>query len=84
MRSRLATLLANKHTSGSAIVFALGEALAQIGPIWLPTHGDKFKATGHVLQQLAFVYGMLMAGDASQSVSKQDLEEMSNKPNPTP
>lgn len=77
-------LLSNKHTSGSALVFAFGAGLSQIGPIWFPAYTNQFSATGKFLQDIAFVYGMLMAGDASQSVTKDDLTAITNKPNQAP
>lgn len=55
----------NKHTSGAAI----GVAILTVAAIWLPQYKDKLDETARAL----VVYGLLAAGDASQSlrVSKE-------------
>lgn len=61
--NRLKILLANKHTTGAAIVYFL----CAVGRIWMPEYTEKFKHTG----ELAMTYGLLLAGDSKPSVTTE-------------
>ena len=64
------TFLKNKHTSGAAIAYGIAYGITQIGPVWFPQFADKFAKTGDLLQKLAVIYGLVAAGDASQSAKQ--------------
>lgn len=57
-------LLANKHTSGAAIVYIVANGIAKLGAIWFPTYKDQFDATTQFIENSAVAYGLIMAGDS--------------------
>lgn len=61
--NRLRILLANKHTTGAAVLFGL----CAFGQIWFPEYAEKFKRTG----QFALTYGLLLAGDSKPTVTTE-------------
>ena len=54
--NKLQLLLANKHTTGAAVVYALCE----LATIWFPAYKPQLDLT----KQWALVYGLLLAGDS--------------------
>jgi len=60
-------LLDNKHTSIAGLVYLGAKVLAQLGAVWWPEHKDQFTATANIIEGVAVSYGLLAAGDASQS-----------------
>lgn len=62
------TLLANPHTSASAVVYLVGKAVSQVLPSWLPQHTAQLQTTGEWLSWAAVTYGLLKAGDAKRPV----------------
>lgn len=74
MNGILKSILANKHTSGSAFLIIASSAIESLGPIWFPHFAEQFKGTSHWIEKAAFAYGLAMAGDASKA--KADLEEV--------
>lgn len=59
------TLLANKHTSGAALVYVGSIVAMEIGAVWFPNHAEQFKSTGKIIESAALTYGLLAAGDAN-------------------
>ena len=59
-------LMANKHTSGAAVVYIGCFAFAKIGTIWFPEHSQQFKQTLDAVKDIAVTYGFIMAGDAKK------------------
>ncbi len=83
--NRLKSLLANKHTSGAALLYALSTMASHSGGriaiIWFPSHAsqieDTVKAIAKWLEDLSFVWGMLAATDSSQlGQVKQDVQDI--------
>lgn len=64
VKSRLASLLSNPHTSGAAFIYIAAKAVAVLGAIWLPTYKAQFQDTAQAIESLAVAYGFIMAGDA--------------------
>ena len=64
MNTFIQRLLSNPHTSISALVWGL----CKLGSVWLPQYKDKFDAT----EAIAVSYGLLMAGDASNSAKAHE------------
>ena len=60
----LSTLLANKHTSGAAVVYCAAKFASQLGAIWFPNHKEQFDQTTSLVESAAIAYGLVMAGDA--------------------
>lgn len=60
----LQRLLANKHTSGAALVYIVANGVAKLGAIWFPAYKEQFDATTTLFENLAVAYGLIMAGDS--------------------
>ena len=71
------TLLANKHTSTAAAVYAIISVLGHIANIWFPSHTTQVDSTIQVIKEACIGWGMLMAGDASSS--KKETEQLESK-----
>lgn len=71
------TLLANKHTSTAAAVYAVVSVLGHIANIWFPTHTVQVDSTIQVVKEACIGWGMLMAGDASSS--KKDTAQLKDE-----
>ncbi len=71
------TLLANKHTSTAAAIYAIVSVLGHIANIWMPEHTAQVDSTIQVIKEACIGWGMLMAGDASSS--KKETEELGEK-----
>lgn len=54
--NKLSLLLANKHTTGAAVLYAVCE----LATIWFPAYKPQLDAT----KSWALVYGLLLAGDS--------------------
>jgi len=67
------TLLANKHTSGSALVFAAVKVSATIAKTWWPEHEAQIRTTSDALESLAILYLGVSAGDAIQGQKARDV-----------
>lgn len=61
----LRNLLANKHTSGAALVYILAFTASEIAMVWWPNHAAQIKHTFDYIQKACVGYGLLMAGDAA-------------------
>ena len=66
MIPNLQNLLANKHTSGASIIFAVAWIVSEFGSIWFPEYGDQIEQTASKLRAGAIAYGLLMAGDGKK------------------
>jgi hypothetical protein len=77
--NKLSLLLANKHTTGAAVVYALCELLT----IWAPDYKAQLDQT----KNWALVYGLLLAGD-SKPINGHTYEDKEQVPishrNPEP
>lgn len=62
--NKLQVLLANKHTTGAAIVYICSKILVMLGAIWLPGFKAQFDATSDLIESSAIAWGFLFAGDA--------------------
>lgn len=80
MVSLISRGLSNKHTSLAAVVYFIAKAIAQFGPIWFPSHAQQFKDSLPLVEGLAVSYGLLMAGDASQSAAAKTTADTAAKP----
>lgn len=76
--------MANKHTSGAAIVVFTLEAVVQIGAMWFPewfaAHQAQIKGTINELQKMAVGYGLLMGADSPKKDDGTPAEPKSNLP----
>lgn len=63
----LKLLLANKHTSGAAIVYLVAKVLAELGKAWMPDKAHQWDLTLNIVEGAAVSWGLLAAGDAKQS-----------------
>lgn len=75
----LKTLLANKHTSTAAGVYAIVSVLGHIANLWFPAHSQQIDSTIQAVKEGCIGWGMLMAGDAaagkkSEAELKQDVK----------
>lgn len=70
--NKLKLVLSNPHTSISAAIYIGAKAGAQLGAVWFPQHAAQFQDTANIIESLAVGYGLLAAGDASQSLQKPD------------
>jgi hypothetical protein len=73
--NRIQSLLANKHTSGAAIVYLAAKYGALIGAVWLPSYSSQLKQTAELVEGAAVAWGLLAAGDASQSVKTPPTDQ---------
>ncbi len=60
----LKSILANKHTSGAALVVGVLELVSAVGAIWFPAYKEQLNMTVTEIQKFALMYGLVMAGDA--------------------
>lgn len=67
-------ILRNKHTSGAGAVYILASAFEAIGPVWFPSKAQACEATAKWLRHAAVMYGLVSAGDAKSSLSKEEAE----------
>lgn len=65
--TRLQTILANKHTTGAAFIYIASIFVAKLGSIWMPEYKAQFEQTSGVLESIAVLWGLVMAGDAKPS-----------------
>ena len=66
--NRLQSLLANRHTSGGALVALLASGVEYLGPVWFPAYTDQLQKTGAWISRAALIYAAAMAGDAKSGV----------------
>lgn len=64
------TLLANKHTTFAGVTYVLAKLGAALGGVWIPQHKDQFDQTANIIESAAVAWGLVMAGDASASITK--------------
>lgn len=69
------TLLANKHTTGAGLAFAVIKGGKHIAMSWWPHKADQIRTTADILEGIAGVYLGVSAGDAVQSASKKDVAQ---------
>lgn len=62
-----ARIMANKHTTGAAAVFAACIVLTRIGKAWWPEHAQQLDQTLAAIKDGAVMYGFTMAGDSNAS-----------------
>lgn len=72
-------LIDNKHTTGAAVVYVLAKFGALLGAIWMPAHKEQFESTAQVAESAAIAWGLIMAGDAKQSVQVDKPAESTAK-----
>ena len=65
------TAIKNKHTSGSALAFAVVKVGARIGRIWCPKYDHQIQSTADALESLAMLYLGVAAADVTKSLSKE-------------
>lgn len=70
----LQRMLANPHTSISAIVYVVAKLAAQFGEVWIPGHAQQFKASADIIESAAVLWLGLSAGDAAASQPKKTDE----------
>lgn len=75
--NRLQSLLANKHTSGAALVYALASGLGHVAGVWFPEHKAQLEETIQTIKELCITYGLVSAGDASKF--SKDVKEVDAK-----
>ncbi len=74
MTALLSNILANKHTTGAGIAYAIAKFGCPLLGVWWPGHDAQLKATEDTLEGLAVFYGLAAAGDAGKSVTKEEAE----------
>lgn len=74
-------VIANKHTSGAAVCYALAKWGCPILGVWWPSHKAQLDATSGYLEGAAVAYGLVMAGDAN-STPKPPTENQTPKGTP--
>lgn len=68
--------LANKHTSGAAIVFAAAAGIEELSKIWCsPAIAVKVESSIKVVEHIAVVYGLVMAGDAGATSTPSGIQQ---------
>ena len=65
-------LWANKHTSGAALLFGVCELMGGITRIWFPYYENQMKQTTQLIQHVAVIYGLVMAGDAASTLKQNN------------
>lgn len=66
--------VANKHTSGAAVVFAIGELINRLTAVWLPAYTVQMDSTVKAIQHFAIIYGLIMAGDAGATATPSGIQ----------
>jgi hypothetical protein len=66
--------LKNKHTTSAGAVYFSAKILGEIGVVWFPDHKPQIHSTLQIVEAAAVGWGLLMAGDANQGLSKQEAE----------
>jgi len=66
--------VSNKHTSISGLVYLVAKFGAELLSQWWPTHAEQFKNSANIVEGFAVSYGLLMAGDSSKSVTKEEAD----------
>jgi hypothetical protein len=74
----LTTVLANKHTSGAALVFGVVKAGSRIAATWSPEHKAQIDTTADVVEGLAVLYLGAAAGDAARSATKEEVQTVTD------
>lgn len=74
MQNLLALASKNKHTTGAGIIILVTSALEFLGPLWFPTKKHEFEETCKWITRTAAIYGLVAAGDASKSVTKEEAD----------
>jgi hypothetical protein len=77
MNPIISRLMANKHTSGAAVVYGICMLIANIATRWFPEHAGQIAGSMTDIKEFAVLYGFIMAGD---SRSKPDDESGAVKP----
>ena len=67
---RLMLLAKNPHTSICAVIYVTAKYGSRIASAWFPSHIDAIHTTADAMEGAAVAWGLLMAGDAKQSVSQ--------------
>src|SRR5882724_1373057 len=66
MNILLQRFMANKHTTGAALVYGVVTLLGQISAIWFPEHLTQINGTLDKIKEFAVIYGFAMAGDSGR------------------
>lgn len=74
MKLDLSLLLKNKHTSAAGLAYALFKIAPKFAHLWFPSHEVQVQSTVELLEPIAILYGLGMAGDANQSATKDELK----------
>ncbi len=75
--NRLQTLLANKHTSGAAAIYALASVVGHIAWTWFPSYTHQIESTVGYVKEACFIWMGVAATDASQlGQVKRDLQDV--------
>jgi hypothetical protein len=76
MMKLITSLAQNKHTSGAALAYFAAKVLLPILAIWFPDHQAQIQQTAAVVEGGSVAYGLLMAGDATKSATKDDVKQL--------
>ena len=63
----LQSILANKHTTISGLVYFGAKVVGQLINVWCPGHEMQVKSSLEIVEASAVGWGLIMAGDAKQS-----------------
>lgn len=78
MNGMIVTLLKNKHTSGAGLAYAVFKVAPKIAHVWWPSHEAQIQSTVDLLEPIAILYGLGMAGDANRSATKEDVKTVAD------
>lgn len=74
MNALITNALANKHTTGAGVAYAVAKFGLPVLQSWFPGHESAFKTTAESLEGFAVFYGLASAGDAQKSLTKDEAE----------
>lgn len=80
---RLQMIAKNPHTSIAAALYMASKFGSRIASAWWPQHKHEIEVTADSLEGAAVGWGLLMAGDASKSLTKDEAETGFVKKNDT-
>jgi len=70
----LQRLMANKHTTGAALVYGLLSLAGHIALRWFPSQAAQINGTLDDIKQFAVIYGFAMAGDSGRKDQPPDSQ----------
>lgn len=75
--NKLQSLLANKHTSGAAVVYALASIVGHIAGTWFPAYSHQIAVTVEYVKEGCFIWMGAAATDSSQlGQVKKDVQDI--------